>query len=135
MPSLDLDLVRHALRTAQNRGYREVEMALGEDYFHGVLSVARSLAETSEPKHDEVDSGPDLPLQVITSPLVGYYREGRTPLSAGTRVARGDHVGVIVALGLANDVESMVEGEVVEVLVKPGQAVQYGQELARVAQR
>ena len=45
---------------------------------------------------------------------------------------KGEIVASIAALGLNNDVESPVSGEIIEVLVKPDQAVEFGQALALV---
>ena len=68
----------------------------------------------------------------IKANQVGYYRPAGKPLEVGLTVSKGDVVAVISALGLANDLESPVEGEVVEVLVADGEPVQFGQVLAQV---
>ena len=70
--------------------------------------------------------------QVIASTLVGYYQEAKQPLRVGTAVHAGEVVAIVTALGIANDVESKVSGEIVEVLVEPNQPVEYGQALAKV---
>ena len=67
----------------------------------------------------------------IKATLVGYYREAKEPIAVGRTIRKGDPVGTIEALGIVTDVTSKVEGEIVEVLVEPGQAVEYGQVLAR----
>lgn len=129
---MDLDVVRHALRTARQFGYREVELQLGEDHFHAKLAPgpqapqtpARTSAATLEEDHK---------FAAIASNAVGYYREGDTPLAVDAIVKKGDIVALIVALGIENEVESKWSGRVVEVLVEPGQAVQYGQPLARLS--
>jgi biotin carboxyl carrier protein len=68
----------------------------------------------------------------VTAPAVGYFRESATPLEAGAVVEAGQVVAEVVGLGLANDVTTPVDGEVVEVLVAAGDAVEFGQVLARV---
>jgi biotin carboxyl carrier protein len=68
----------------------------------------------------------------IRSTLVGYYRPTKTPLAVGERVQHGQVVAIVSALGIANEVESTLSGEVVEVLVEPDQPVEYGQALALV---
>lgn len=129
MPKLDSDLVRHALSVARQHGFGEVEVGIGEERFSARLESA-----PKRQSHAKSQSGtpkePDL--QTITATLVGYYREAPVPLEVGARVRAGEVVAVISALGIANDVESKVAGEVVEVMVEPNQPVEYGQVLAKV---
>ena len=129
MSELDLDVVRHALTLARAQGFAEVELAVGESSFTARLAPGAPSSSTP-PNTDSQPS--EASLVPIKSTVVGYYREANPPLHAGQTVKKGDVVAVIVALGLANDVESTVSGEVVEVLVEPEQPVQYGQPLANV---
>ena len=125
---MDLDLVRHALDAARRHGYAEVELGDGEESFTAKLARLPKAKPAPAGEAAAVESGP----QEIKATLVGYYRDGKTPLAVGRTVKRGEVVGVIEALGIVTDVTSKVEGEIVEVLVEPGQAVEYGQALARV---
>ncbi len=73
------------------------------------------------------------PLHVV-APLVGMWfpamRTGQKPLVAvGDLVREGQVVGAIETLRVMNEVESQVTGRVREILVKPGQPVEYGQPL------
>ena len=124
---MDLDLVRHALAAARRHGYAEVELGAGDASFTARLA---RLPKAAPPAVDVpvVDDAP----QEIKATLVGYYREAKAPLAVGRTIRKGDNVATIEALGIVTDVGSKVEGEVVEVLVEPGQAVEYGQVLARV---
>lgn len=129
----DFDSIRHALSIARERGFAEVALEDGEMEFKAVLEPAKS----AKPKpavacaSGEVsDEGPTL--AEITAPLVGYYAPGRKPLAVGDKVSQGDIVAVIAQLGIANDVESRVSGEVVEVLIEENQPVMFGQVLARI---
>lgn len=129
MPGLDSDAIRHAILTAQARGYRQVRVRLGEDRFSAVLADA--------PQH-EPEADDEAPLaeaavvmaseQSVDSPAVGYFR-AVADLVVGSRVAEGDKVGEVVALGLANDVTAKASGAVAEMLVEDGAAVEYGQKI------
>lgn len=124
---MDLDLIRHALAAARRNGYAEVEIGTEGAAFSARLArVPKAKASAASPVAVE-----EAPLEVKAT-LVGYYREAKAPLAVGRNVKRGDVVGVIEALGIVTDVTSKVEGEVIEVSVEPGQAVEYGQVLARV---
>lgn len=67
----------------------------------------------------------------VKSTLVGYARPAKS-LAIGATLKAGEIVAEIDALGLANNLESPVAGEVAEILFESGQAVQYGQVLVRV---
>lgn len=132
MSALDSDLVRHALSVAREQGFSEVELAVGEDRFEARLSSARGRTVSASAKDLSSPSSVELAPAQIVSPLVGYYREAPKALKVGAVIKQGDVVAVIAALGIANEVESKHSGEILEVLVTPDQAVQYGQPLATV---
>ena len=73
-------------------------------------------------------------LHKITSPMVGTFYQSPNPESPAF-VKVGDGVGeetivcIVEAMKLFNEIEAEVEGEIVEVLVKDGQLVEYGQPL------
>jgi biotin carboxyl carrier protein len=125
---MDLDLVRHALAAARQNGYAEVELGAGDASFRA------RLAKRPKPKaaSSDVSPAPVNPVQEVRATLVGYYREVREPLSVGRTIRTGDIVATIEALGIVTDVVSKISGEILEVLVEPGDAVEYGQTLARV---
>jgi biotin carboxyl carrier protein len=130
MPEMDLELVRHALQVARRKGFSEIEVEFDDGAFAAKLKpmapvslpvVSENGSETAEPKS-----------HAIVSSLVGYYRESSKPLRTGQIVQKGDVVAVVAALGIANEIESKVAGEVVEVLVEPNQPLEYGQPIAMV---
>jgi acetyl-CoA carboxylase biotin carboxyl carrier protein len=73
-------------------------------------------------------------LHKITSPMVGTFYQSPNPESPAF-VKVGDEVGgesivcIVEAMKLFNEIEAEVEGEIVEILVKDGQLVEYGQPL------
>lgn len=126
----ELDLVRHALSVAQRAGCAEVELA------HGSLRFAAKLDAVPAAPRSAVSGEPQIPVEEpsleIVSTLVGYYRPVDPPLAPGQKVERGQVVAVVAALGIANEIESKLAGEVVEVLVEPDQPVEFGQPLAKL---
>lgn len=73
----------------------------------------------------------------ITSPMVGTFYRAPAPdapayVDRGKQVSKGDVVCIIEAMKLMNELESEVEGRVVEVCVENAQPVEYGQVLFRV---
>lgn len=129
MSSLDLELVRHALAVARQSGYAEVELGGSDWEFQARLEPApKSAAPQPKAETASTDDG----TRPIKATLVGYYAPTKSPLKKGQKVKVGDVVAGITALGIANEIESPVAGEVLEVLVKSGDAVEYGQTLAVV---
>ncbi len=129
MAHLESELVRHALSVARQHGFAEVELAIGDESFSARLEPLPKKSRASKAA-EAAAAEPEF--QVVTASLVGYYRESKTPLKVGAAIKKGDVVAIISALGIANDVESKVTGEVVELLVEPNQPVEYGQALAKV---
>ena len=79
-------------------------------------------------------SASDADLHKITSPMVGTFYQAPSP-DAPAYVKVGDKVGdetivcIVEAMKLFNEIEAEIKGEIVEVLVKDGQLVEYGQPL------
>jgi acetyl-CoA carboxylase biotin carboxyl carrier protein len=82
----------------------------------------------------EVNHVADTNLHKITSPMVGTFYASPTPdadayVKAGSVVTKDSIVCIVEAMKLFNEIEAEVNGEIVEVLVKNGQLVEYGQPL------
>jgi acetyl-CoA carboxylase biotin carboxyl carrier protein len=70
----------------------------------------------------------------VTAPIVGIFFPALNPahkplVQVGDLVREGQLVGGIETLNVMNEVESQVTGRVDEILVEPGQPVEYGQHL------
>jgi acetyl-CoA carboxylase biotin carboxyl carrier protein len=80
------------------------------------------------------EPAPDTSLHVITSPIVGTFYRAPSPeadpfAEVGQRVARGKILCIIESMKLMNEIESDVEGEIIEVYPRNGQPVEYGEKL------
>ncbi|MEO4052434.1 acetyl-CoA carboxylase biotin carboxyl carrier protein [Solibacillus sp. CAU 1738] len=76
----------------------------------------------------------DVSLHKITSPMVGTFYQSPNPESpayvkVGDKVGEESIVCIVEAMKLFNEIEAEIKGEIVEVLVKDGQLVEYGQPL------
>lgn len=74
---------------------------------------------------------------VITAPVVGVFRrnaggKGEVALDAGDALTAGQVVGAVEAMGMLNRVQSERSGVVLEMMVREGQPVEYGQPLLLV---
>ncbi len=76
---------------------------------------------------------------VISSPFVGTFYRAASPETAqfvelGQMVRKGQVVCIVEAMKLMNEIESESDGKVVEILVKNGDHVEYGQAMFRLSQ-
>lgn len=76
-------------------------------------------------------------LAVIGSPMVGTIYNAPTPESTvfvevGQRIKKGDILCIIEAMKLMNEIEAEISGEVVEILFKNGDMVEYNQPLFKI---
>jgi acetyl-CoA carboxylase biotin carboxyl carrier protein len=68
---------------------------------------------------------------VVASPAVGYFAV-RAGLEVGASLRSGDALGYVDVLGVRQEVVSPVDGALRAFEVESGQAVEYGQPIARV---
>lgn len=73
----------------------------------------------------------------VTSPLVGTFytapaEDADNFVVVGDKVKKGQVLAIIEAMKLMNEIESEFDGEIAEVLVENGEAVEYGQPLFRI---
>ena len=136
MSALDLELVRHALQVARDHGFAEVELGLDGSSFYakiqpnGKKNVAAKEVTTSQAGANLISANEKV--RKIKAPCVGYFQSGKILLKEGQRVSKGDVVGSIAALGIANEVECPVSGEIIQTFISEGEPVEYGQVLAEV---
>ena len=74
---------------------------------------------------------------IVKSPMVGTFYIKPNPsaepyVEVGKRVKKGDVLCIVEAMKLMNEIESEFDGEVAEILVKDGEAVEYAKPLFRI---
>jgi acetyl-CoA carboxylase biotin carboxyl carrier protein len=92
------------------------------------VAPAASAAAVAAPLEEEIKGN------VVKSPMVGTFYRCPSPgaksfVEVGQAVKPGDTLCIIEAMKLLNEIEAEVAGEVKQVLVENGQAVEYGQPL------
>lgn len=121
------------------------------DYTEGNIHISMKFQESGEPAVTqtvcpvpEKVQQPNVQLQkedtdsemtegkVITSPLVGTFyaapAEDAAPyVNVGDTVKKGQTLGIVEAMKLMNEIESEYDGVITRILVKNGEAVEYGQ--------
>jgi acetyl-CoA carboxylase biotin carboxyl carrier protein len=74
---------------------------------------------------------------VITSPFVGTFYRASGPdspvfVEVGQSIRKGQVVCIVEAMKLMNEIEAEADGKLLEILVKNGEHVEYGQPLFRL---
>ena len=69
--------------------------------------------------------------------MVGTYYSAPSPtakpfVSIGQQVKEGDTIGIIEAMKIMNQIEADRSGTVIEILVKDGEAIEFGQSLITI---
>jgi acetyl-CoA carboxylase biotin carboxyl carrier protein len=81
-----------------------------------------------------VEPGLPADAHVVKSPIVGTFYSAASPdadayVKVGDRVERGQVLCIVEAMKLMNEIESDVEGVVLEILPANAQAVEFGEPL------
>lgn len=88
----------------------------------------------------EPGAKPEEGLHMVHSPIVGTYYESPSPgsppfVKVGDTVEAGQVLCIVEAMKLMNEIEADAAGEIVKMLVKNGQPIEYGQELFAIRPR
>lgn len=75
--------------------------------------------------------------KIVKSPMVGTFYIKPNPsanpyVEVGKKVKKGDVLCIIEAMKLMNEIESEFDGEIAEIFIKDGEAVEYGKALFRI---
>lgn len=95
---------------------------------------------TPEPPPAAPPEKPEEGLHMVHSPIVGTYYESPSPgsppfVKVGDTVEAGQVLCIVEAMKLMNEIEADVAGEIVRMLVKNGQPIEYGQDLFAIRPR
>lgn len=123
--SLEMDGVKLNLQRGSSTSPREA--------VHRAPPQATTTSGEVKPKHATAESG----LLEVPSPLLGIFHRAPKPgappfVEVGSKVEEQTAIGIIEVMKLMNPVQADVRGEVVEILIENGAAVEYGQILMRV---
>ena len=143
---MDIRKVKKLMELLEQSGMAEIEIKEGEEAVkisrfgsHPLVAAPQVISQAPA----TVSPGTQTPLESgessayghpITSPMVGTYYSSASPsakpfVSIGQHVNQGDIVGIIEAMKIMNQIEADQSGTVVAILIKDGEAVEFGQTL------
>ena len=145
---MDIRKVKKLMELLEQSGMAEIEIKEGEEsvkisrYGNAPLitpTVSQQPTVMVTPSQVEsttraANKGTEASGNLISSPMVGTYYSAPSPsakpfVTVGQHVNKGDTVGIIEAMKIMNQIEADHSGTVVEILVKDGEAVEFGQAL------
>jgi acetyl-CoA carboxylase biotin carboxyl carrier protein len=128
--------------------YEDVKLLLkkssGETYIAQPVSVQAQSAPQPAPAAASAPAAPqptpaadDANMHIVTSPMVGTFYRAPSPdapsfVELGSQVTPKTVICIVEAMKLMNEIEAEVSGEIVEVLAKNGDLVEYGQPLFKI---
>ena len=144
---MDIRKVKKLMELLEQSGMAEIEIKEGEEsvkisrFGNAPLMtpiVSQQPAAMVTPSQVEsttaANKGTEVNNDLISSPMVGTYYSAPSPsakpfVTVGQHVNKGDTIGIIEAMTIMNQIETDHSGTVVEILVKDGEAVEFGQAL------
>ena len=143
---MDIRKVKKLMELLEESGMSEIEIKEGEEsvkisrYGNSPApshSFVQQQAPTSLPPMVAAPVIVDEPStigQSLTSPMVGTYFSAPSPtakpfVTIGQHVKQGDTIGIVEAMKIMNQIEAEKSGTVLQILVKDGEAVEFGQPL------
>ena len=145
---MDIRKVKKLMELLEQSGMSEIEIKEGEEsvkisrYGNAPLmtpTISQQPAAMVTPSQVEstptaANKGAEVSDNLISSPMVGTYYSAPSPsakpfVTVGQHVNKGDTICIIEAMKIMNQIEADHSGTVVEILVKDGEAVEFGQAL------
>ncbi len=88
-------------------------------------------------KNDAPPSAPEEDLLEMATPFVGTFYAAPTPdapdfVKVGSKVSKGQVMCIVEAMKLMNEIEAEWDGEIVEILARNAQPVEFGEILFRI---
>jgi acetyl-CoA carboxylase biotin carboxyl carrier protein len=135
-------MARHELAELEvTRGDRKLTLRRGRIAAATVAAPAPIASAAPAPAPAKAAAAPvaesEEGIGYVTSPLVGTFYRAPSPDAAsfvdvGTAIRPGQRLCIVEAMKLMNEIESEIEGTIIEILVENGKPVEYGQKLFKV---
>lgn len=144
---MDIRKVKKLIDLLEQSNLAEIEIKEGEESVrisrsstslpmvsYAPISATTSQTPSTTPNHSLKETSTGSQDQTITSPMVGTFYQSASPTSqpfikVGQSIIQGDVICIIEAMKIMNKIETDQSGIIREILVKDGDAVEFGQDL------
>lgn len=135
-----IDIEEEDFKITIRKEYPKVVASTGDADVQPVPSIQPVIQQVSVEPSSQVTTNEleaDEDLFVVESPMVGTFYSAKSPeaedfVKVGDQVTEGATLCIIEAMKLMNDIDAEVSGQVVEILVKNEEPVEYGQPLFKL---
>ena len=136
---IDKDLIKQLSDSLNEFHLTELEYSDGKTTIK-VGKGSKAITTTSPTTESSIKTQTqkeDTSSNIIRSPMVGTAylspEPGAKPfVSVGNKVKKGDTILIIEAMKTMNHIQSTVDGEIIEILINDGEAVEFEQALAKI---
>ena len=143
----DIEYVEKLAKVLADNSLTEISLEDGEQAITlrketAVIAAATPAAiaapqPAAAPQSTQTETAPAVKGKPLTSPMVGTFYSAPSPdakpfVEVGQTISQGDVVCIVEAMKLMNEIESEFSGKIVEICVKDGQPVEFGQVLMYV---
>ncbi|ABW17956.1 acetyl-CoA carboxylase biotin carboxyl carrier protein [Alkaliphilus oremlandii] len=140
-----LELEKNDIRIViTKKAFNESQNSITSDMKNLEEKIAPSNAENFKRAKEEMDhregmrtTTNDENTWIVKSPIVGTFYSASSPdappfVKIGDVIEKGQSLCIIEAMKIMNEIESEAEGEIVEILVRDEDIVEYGQPLMKI---
>jgi acetyl-CoA carboxylase biotin carboxyl carrier protein len=151
LDSLSIEALKEIVKVAKDQGVAELQVEAKDfkvfvnfttSQVHQLQPVVQTIP-VSQPVASTAASAnvkapaPDANLHVIKSPFVGTFYSAPSPgkpayVKVGDKIKKGQPLCVLEAMKIMNEIDSDINGEVVEICVDNESLVEYGQPLFKI---
>ncbi|MBO8430401.1 acetyl-CoA carboxylase biotin carboxyl carrier protein [Spirochaetes bacterium] len=145
----DIEYVEKLAKVLADNSLTEISLEDGEQAItlrKEVMALAAAPVPAAAPQTTAAPASAEQPAasaepakkgKPITSPMVGTFYSAPSPdakpfVEVGQTISQGDVVCIVEAMKLMNEIEAECSGKIVEICVKDGQPVEFGQVLMYV---
>ena len=146
---MNVKQIRELAQIARENGLSAIEITEGESHVRIERTTAPAPAAVPAPVAAPVEAAPAAApaheetnvdfnrAREIKSPMVGVFYAAPSPdakpfVEVGSRVKKGDVVCIVEAMKLMNEIAAEFDGEVVDICVRNGEVVEFGQTLFKL---
>lgn len=145
---MNIKQIRELAQIACENGLSAIEITEGESHVRIERATAPAPAAAPAPVAAPAEAAPAAPAheetnvdfnraREIKSPMVGVFYAAPSPdskpfVEIGSRVKKGDVVCIVEAMKLMNEIAAEFDGEVVDICVRNGDVVEFGQTLFKL---
>lgn len=115
----------------------KISMKKNENVEISTKAMKSSSQEVKKEESELEQSSNENTGKIVKSPMVGTFYIKPNPsanpyVEVGKKVKKGDVLCIIEAMKLMNEIESEFDGEIAEIFIKDGEAVEYGKPLFKI---